>query len=322
MIGPRQFSYSAVQREPRAPHLPYLLGDETLRNDTGDVDPTLAGDLSPRLSSAAATERAGQQAGNASAQATSPAHSPTASDAGSSATETKVVRANERCDASSFVQARAQLAATLAGANVGELMSEIRQAEQRTAQWTTPNGPRPDTVDGDRILSDVVGSSYLQLQRFQDHAGHCRPLLDVDQTGIAHVRDSRLRPEYTRRQFLARMAAGHTRGNRVSPFVSLCANASRLLASPDPTAREITRSARRLCTYTVPRAMVWTPEGIISVLVQGDCDDLRYDAADIEWLSGTPTRESEVLFLGGNLDEYQTASGPNPHRIPEPRGSI
>ncbi|MEY9463317.1 hypothetical protein ABH973_003730 [Bradyrhizobium ottawaense] len=101
-------------------------------------------------------------------------------------------------------------------------------------------------------------------------------------------------------------------GTSSSPFVSLSEEASQLLLSPDDDnehgAKAIAESANELHTYTVPRVTRWTAEDIVSILEDGT----ENDEPALAWVSDTPTEEREVLFLGGNLDDYRTASASNP----------
>lgn len=98
------------------------------------------------------------------------------------------IQENERCAAASFVRTRAQLAATLTCANVAELRREIELAAQRSAQWSSATRPSASGVDSGRVYDDVVASSYAELQRFQDHASHCKPHVLDRQSALDHLR--------------------------------------------------------------------------------------------------------------------------------------
>ncbi|MGY3611301.1 MULTISPECIES: hypothetical protein [unclassified Bradyrhizobium] len=133
-------------------------------------------------------QRAQQQPGDLSAQTSSPAH-PSAdqakfeqqlrelrpihqtsdsaatlidSETGSPSTMTKgnlrarAIQESERYPARSFIRGRAELAASLTGANVEALKNEIRLAEQRSAQWPRTTGSSSGTVDSRGILNDVL----------------------------------------------------------------------------------------------------------------------------------------------------------------------
>ncbi len=185
----------------------------------------------------------------------------------------RAIQERERCAASTFVRARAQLAATLAGANVEALRSEIGLAEQQSAQWSNVRESSAGAVDSNAIFDDVVPSSYLRLQRFQNDARHCRPRASQDVSATSHLRDmARLRSRnapFSRFDYsapsqpnLARMAADHTAGaTYYSPFVSLAEDAGRLPFSPDRFVREIARNATELYTYTVPGLPSGRPKG-------------------------------------------------------------
>ncbi|MCA1374344.1 MULTISPECIES: hypothetical protein [unclassified Bradyrhizobium] len=248
--------------------------------------------------------------------------------AGSSRTVTdgnkraRAIPENERCTAASFVRTRAQLAATLACANIAELRREIELAAQRSARWSRASGS-VDRVDSGRVYDDVVGSSYVELERFQNHASHCKPHALDRQSAMAHLRSmAALRYEAApwnswggQRLDLGRAAAEHMRGDTSSsPFVSLSEEASQLLLSPDDDneygAKAIAENANELHTYTVPRVTTWTAEDIVSILEDGT----ENDEPALAWVSDTPTEEREVLFLGGNLDDYRTASASNPYK--------
>ncbi|MDA9437073.1 hypothetical protein XH88_35920 [Bradyrhizobium sp. CCBAU 51627] len=236
---------------------------------------------------------------------------------------------NERCAAAPFVRARAQLAATLTCANIAELRREIELAAQRSAQWSRAIRSSGYRVDSSRVYDDVVASSYLELERFQNHASHCKPHALDRQSAMAHLRSmAALRYDEApwniwggQRLDLGRAAAEHMRGDTSSsPFVSLSEEASQLLLSPDDDnqfgAKVIAETANELHTYTVPRVATWTAEEIVSILEDGT----ENDEPDLAWVSDTPTEEREVLFLGGNLDDYRVASAPNPYRKSGGRG--
>ncbi len=48
-----------------------------------------------------------------------------------------------------------------------------------------------------------------------------------------------------------------------------------------------------------------------------DNDNIDADVDLMCSLARIPTRETERLFLGGNLDEYRTATESNPYETPE-----
>ncbi|MGY3238071.1 hypothetical protein ACVWZ4_001271 [Bradyrhizobium sp. USDA 4472] len=230
---------------------------------------------------------------------------------------------DERCTAASFVKARAQLAATLTCANIAELRREIELAAQTSAQWASETGPLAGGVDRSRVYDDLVASSYAELQRFQNHASHCKPHVLDGQSAMAHLRSmAALRYDVApwniwggQQLDLGRAAAEHMRGDtHSSPFVSLSEEASQLLLSPDDDnehgAKAIAENASELHTYTVPRVTTWTAEEIVSILEDGT----ENDEPNLAWVSDTPTEEREVLFLGGDLDNYRTASASNPYR--------
>ncbi|WP_187399195.1 hypothetical protein [Bradyrhizobium paxllaeri] len=239
------------------------------------------------------------------------------------------IQEGERCPAPSFIRGRAELAASLAGANVEALRNEIRLAQQRTAQWPRTTGSSAGTINGDRILNDVLASSYLPLHRFQNEDIDCEPLLDTEVSAIAHVRSladlrAHASPHVSKAAICsdderedeidkARLAALHTQGVTESAFVSLCENPSRLLVSKDETehgAKAIAKNAKKLHTYTVPSVTAWPTKKINGILERGNApgdEELRV------WLRGIPTEETEVLFLGGNLADYRTASVDNPN---------
>ncbi len=172
------------------------------------------------------------------------------------------IQGNERCAAASFVRTRGQLAATLTCANVGALRGEIELAAQQSARWQAATGTSAGSVDPSRVFDDVVASSYAELQRFQNHATHCKPRVLGRQSAMDHLR-SMASLRYAAAPWniwggqqldLARAAAEHMRGDTsFSPFVSLSEDASRLLLSPEmPTsmARKQSRKTRMSCTPT------------------------------------------------------------------------
>ncbi len=239
----------------------------------------------------------------------------------------EAIQESERCPAASFVRGRAELAASLAGANLEALRNEIRLAEQRIAQWPSTTGSSAGSIDRERIFNDVVASSYLPLHRFQNEDIDCEPLLDREVSAIAHVRSladlrAHSSPHVSKAAIcsdheredeidMARLAAWHTKGVTESAFVSLCEDPSRLLFSKDGTehgAKAIAENAKKLHTYTVPSVTAWPTKKINDVLERGHApgdEELR------DWVKGIPAEETEVLFLGGNLADYRTASQDN-----------
>ncbi|WP_245311583.1 hypothetical protein [Bradyrhizobium pachyrhizi] len=103
-----------------------------------------------------------------------------------------------------------------------------------------------------------------------------------------------------------------------SPFVSLVEDPSKLVVSRDHWARAIANNANTLHTYTVPKSAVWTPDDVLSSIGLGmnaeDQDTIDGDVDLMCSLGRTPTRETERLFLGGNLDDYRTGSEANPYK--------
>ncbi|MCP1835710.1 hypothetical protein J2R76_004050 [Bradyrhizobium sp. USDA 4532] len=237
------------------------------------------------------------------------------------------IQESERCPAASFVRGRAELAASLAGASVKALKNEIKLAAQRAAQWQQTAGSSADSIDGDCIFDDVLASSYLSLHRFQNEDIDCEPILDKEVSAIAHVRSlaglrAQARPHVYKAAIcsdderedeidMARLAAWHTKGVTESAFVSLCQTPSRLLLSKDHSengANAIARNAKKLHTYTLPSVTAWPIKKINDILERGHApgdEELR------DWLGGIPREETEVLFLGGNLADYWTASVDN-----------
>ncbi|WP_407151068.1 hypothetical protein [Bradyrhizobium sp. ORS 86] len=245
------------------------------------------------------------------------------------------IRESERCPAASFVRGRAELAASLAGASVKALKNEIKLAAQRATQWPRTTGSSAGSVDGKRIFDDVVASSYLSLHRFQNENIDCEPILDEKVSAIAHVRSlAGLRAQASPHVYkaaicsdderedeidMARLAAWHTKGLTESAFVSLCQTPSRLLLSKDHSengANAIAKNAKKLHTYTVPSVTAWPIKKINDILERGHApgdEELR------DWLGGIPSEETEVLFLGGNLADYWTASVDNPNTARAPQ---
>ncbi|WP_245452671.1 hypothetical protein [Bradyrhizobium sp. C9] len=84
----------------------------------------------------------------------------------------EVATVTGRYPATSFVSARAKLAATLTGATLDALRNEIDLADQQSARWSPAATTFDDSVDRDRIFNEVAGSSYVTAlpepgQRFQ-----------------------------------------------------------------------------------------------------------------------------------------------------------
>ncbi|MGY3473445.1 hypothetical protein [Bradyrhizobium ottawaense] len=245
------------------------------------------------------------------------------------------IQESERCPAASFVRGRAELAASLAGASVKALKNEIKLAAQRAAQWPRTTGSSAGGIDGDRIFDDVLASSYLPLHRFQNDDFDCEPILDQEVSAIAHVRSlAALRAQASPHVYktaicsddegedeidMARLAAWHTKGLRESAFVSLSQTPSRLLLSNDHSengANAIAKNAKKLHTYTVPSVTAWPIKKINDILERGHApgdEELR------DWVGGIPSEETEVLFLGGNLADYRTASVDNPNTASAPQ---
>ncbi|UQR65042.1 hypothetical protein LRP30_07210 [Bradyrhizobium sp. C-145] len=227
--------------------------------------------------------------------------------------------------AASFVSARAQLAATLTGATLEALKNEIALAEQQSARWASATAAGGDSVDRDRIFDNVAASAYLKLHRSQNQDSDCKPSAEASTCAISHVRNTARDhssigdPLERYAMDLARQAGWHMRGKTTaSPFVSLVEDPSKLTVSRDHWARAIANNANTLHTYAVPRSAVWTPDDVLSSIGLGmnveDQDNIDADVDLMCSLGRTPTRETERLFLGGNLDSYRTASEANPYK--------
>ncbi|MCP3475481.1 hypothetical protein NLM33_34840 [Bradyrhizobium sp. CCGUVB1N3] len=195
------------------------------------------------------------------------------------------------------------------------LRNEIGLAGQQVARWESA-----DTIEGDGIFHDVVASSYVELQRFQNADGDCEPHRNPQKSAISYVHDAARQYSSVGHHLerypkgLAHEAGWHMRGLTKSSFVSLAKDGSNLPSSQDPWARRIAESTARLHTYMVPRAMIWTPQGIMSSIRLGANEISGSAARLLSKLSEIPTQETEVLFLGANLGDYRTASEPNPYR--------
>ncbi|MDA9443232.1 hypothetical protein XH98_29905 [Bradyrhizobium sp. CCBAU 51745] len=224
--------------------------------------------------------------------------------------------------ASSFVSARAQLAATLTGANLEVLRNEIALAGQQAARWSPASAP---AVDRDRVFDDVVRSSYVTLRRFQHQDSDCKPHTEHNTSAILHVRntarDHSSVGDHPERYPIdrARQAGWHMRGRTTtSPFVSLVEDPAKLTVSRDHWARAIANNANELHTYTVPKLAVWTPDDVMSsIALRMNAEDYDNIDADVDLmcsLGRTPTQETERLFLGGNLESYRTGSEVNPYK--------
>ncbi|WP_166303946.1 hypothetical protein [Bradyrhizobium sp. 2S1] len=251
---------------------------------------------------------------------------PTATNSATSTSSTgpNEARQTVRYPAASFVGARAQLAATLTGAPLDALRNEIELAVQQSARWSPSTAAFDGGVDRERVFDDVVGSSYVTLRRFQNQDSDCRPRVEDNTSAISHVRNtardhsSMGDPLERYPMDRARQAGWHMRGRTASPFVSLVEDPSKLVDSRDHWARAIAQSTNALHTYAVPRSAVWTPDDVLSSIGLGmNVEDQHNIDADVDLmcaLGRTPTRETERLFLGGNLDDYRTAGDPNPYK--------
>ncbi|MGY4616047.1 hypothetical protein ACVWZ4_001274 [Bradyrhizobium sp. USDA 4472] len=227
-----------------------------------------------------------------------------------------------RYPASSFVSARAQLAATLTGATLEALQKEIELARQQAARWSSETEVANDR---DRVFDDVAGSSYVILRRFQNRDTDCKPHTEENTSAISHVRSTARDhasvgdPLERYPMDRARQAGWHMRGKTTtSPFVSLVEEPAKLSVSRDHWARAIANNAKTLHTYVVPKSAVWTPDDVLSSIAigmnAGDQDNVDADVELMCSLGRTPTQETERLFLGGNLDSYRTASQENPYQ--------
>ncbi|SFJ63831.1 hypothetical protein [Bradyrhizobium sp. Gha] len=227
-----------------------------------------------------------------------------------------------RYAASSFVSARAQLAATLTGATLEALRNEIEVAGQQAARWSSET----EVVnDRERVFDDVAASSYVILRRFQNQDTDCKPRTEENTSAISHVRNTARDhsavgdPLERYPMDRARQAGWHMRGKTTtSPFVSLVEDPAKLTVSRDHWARAIANNANTLHTYVVPKSAVWTPDDVLSSIAigmnAGDQDNVDADVELMCSLGRTPTQETERLFLGGNLDSYRTASQENPYK--------
>lgn len=240
----------------------------------------------------------------------------------------------ERADPQSFIQARAHLAAALTGATVSQMMGEVKSARDRVNQWKSTVGQQVTTHQTDQIVQRVRQNDYVELKRFQSEDSHSKPRTEQDVTALQQIRnlhggtykgDPRDAGSAEPDHFgAAVIGARHTKGFNDSPFVSLASDPSKLLGSADDGpkgAKTIAEKAPDLHTYTVPKVSTWSPERMKNSMVS----DPEYLNSPIngnhgetfkEWLEGTPTRETEVLFLGGDLDKYRTNKERNPYLPP------
>lgn len=70
--------------------------------------------------------------------------------------------------------------------------------------------------------------------------------------------------------------------------------------------------------HPLPKPTVWTPDDVLSSIGLGmnaeDQDNIDEEVDSMCSLGRTPTRETERLFLGGNLESYRTASEATPYK--------
>lgn len=241
---------------------------------------------------------------------------------------------HERANPTAFVQARAHLAATLTGATVSQLGQEIHSALQRVNTWeSTQHSPLSPMV-GQQIQQTTLQRDYLTAYRFQNERDHDKPRQGQNLSAMQQIRAMH-GGEYQGpgttdavNTHLGTAIAGaeHTKGQNTSPFVSLVAQPERLTQSTDDGkdgAKTIALGAKQLHTYTVPRVTTWTPQRMLDVLEAPSDDRNQWKNEQIqgghgqqtfsEWLTSTPTQETEVLFHGGDLGRYRTDERANPY---------
>ncbi|MGY4157820.1 hypothetical protein ACVINW_003662 [Bradyrhizobium sp. USDA 4461] len=315
-----------------------------------NVDPRNAADALFELQDMPQPHRTDRQPDELSAQTSAPAHSSEAQASfeqqlddldpdelnpvhpaslpANNTTATSSTAPNERppetgsYPATTFVSARAQLAATLTGATLEALRNEIDLAVRQSARWSPATAA---SVDRDVVFEDVAGSSYVTLRRFQNQDNDCKPRAEENTRAISHIRNTARDyssvgdplERYTMDR--ARQAGWHMRGKTAeSPFVSLVEDPAKLVVSRDHWARAIANNANVLHSYTVPKTAVWTPDDVLSSIGLGmnveDQDNIDADVDLMCSLGRTPTRETERLFLGGDLDDYRTNSEANPYK--------
>lgn len=240
----------------------------------------------------------------------------------------------ERAQPTRFMQARAHLAATLTGASTQELGAEVAASRAKVNTWQSTAGQPITTEQGADVLATTLGNDYTVLKRFQSEAAHSTPRQGTDKSAVDQVRalhGGRYRGDPDEAADAepdhfgaAIIGARHTKGFNDSPFVSLAADPSKLLVSADDGqagAKTIAHKAAELHTYTVPKAFTWTPERLRGA-ISNDTDFLNApimgnDGSSFgEWLRGTPTQETEVLFHGGDLAKYRTEQSRNPYLPP------
>ncbi|WFU23471.1 hypothetical protein QA649_36465 [Bradyrhizobium sp. CB1717] len=109
----------------------------------------------------------------------------------------------------------------------------------------------------------------------------------------------------------------YARQDNSIPLRIVVEDPAKLAVSRDPWARAIANNADALHTYTVPKPTVWTTDGVLSSIGLGmnaeDQDNIDEDVDLMCSLGRTPARETDRLFLGGNLESYRTASEANPY---------
>ncbi|MEM7358261.1 MAG: hypothetical protein AAF431_04155 [Pseudomonadota bacterium] len=234
------------------------------------------------------------------------------------------IQPSEKITPKSFVSARAHLAASLTGANVGQLHAEVVAARAKANSWGrgSVSEARAETIKQHTIATD-----YTTIYRYQSDADHYKPRQQDHVSAVQQVRnlhggryqeggEDALESGHVGTAILG---AEHTLGANESPFVSLIEDPAKLLTSADTGkkgARTIAQKASHLYTYTVPKVFTWNTQRMHATLTEeyGDIDmqqDNRktYDS----WLTSTPRDETEVLFHGGNLNHYQTDVKRNPN---------
>lgn len=250
----------------------------------------------------------------------------------------------QRADPTRFVKARAHLAATLTGANVEQLQKEVGSAMDRVNTWQSTKDQPLSKMQGQQIFEKTLQRDYVTAYRFQNESGHNKPKQKSTLSAMAEVRALHggqyngpetlsdlkrglLLENRTDHEGAAIIGAHHTKGFNVSPFVSLVAEPELLTQSKDDGkngAKSIATGAKSLHTYVVPKVTAWTPQRMLGVLerssdgnggkwideqIEGGNGEQTYK----EWLTSTPSQETEVLFHGNDLDKYRTNEVKNPY---------
>lgn len=184
----------------------------------------------------------------------------------------------------------------------------------------------PEEITEDEIqevIDQIKAACYTELFRIQDELIHNKPPgADEGEAGTGKAKYASWKDDDEEKAIVGYLAAQHTYGIKdASSFVSLAKDMDALADSTDigegkENVSNVVTKAKFLCTYLVPNAFAWTPQDMLDAIEGSEWANTRLQdkITAEEWLPGTPTKETEVLYYGNDLEKHMVGHKKNPYR--------